>query len=392
MSKLKIRFFGRRRDAGGVAVTVGILLSSGVLLGMSALVVDVGQLYVEREQLQSAADAAAMGVALDCVHAREVGCTTMAEATAKSLADLNSRDGVSNVDSVCGTDPHGWLAPCTSAGPANLTACLNGLPENTQGYVQVRTSTERNAAGASRFILPPVFAQTLAGGYRGTTVAACSRVAWGTPNFSFAFAVCENIFNEYTNNGTDLAPLRLTFSTRQYEHEFVWENSPYTGLCNDSNGTAPFSDGRWPIPADFGWEDRTPGRTDCGVDMADPSSTTQLLPDSPPYTQDECYFRLISARSTREVVPVLVIRQSGDIWAEVRGLAGFVVTGYRIQFRSSARTRYHGSCGPTDSVCVSGYFVGSPISGEQIYPSGTSPYGKFGAAPDLGASIMQTVG
>jgi len=391
MSKLKVRFLGRRRDAGGVAVTVGILLASGVLLGMSALVVDVGQLYVEREQLQSAADAAAMAVALDCVHGREVACTT--DTTAERLADLNSSDGQSNVANICGDEPHRWLAKCVGSGPANLTACINGLPLNTRGYVQVRTTTERpDATGDSRFILPPIFAQTLAGGFRGSTVGACSRVAWGTPDFSFAFSVCENIFNEYTAHGTDLAPLRLTSALRRYEHEFVWQPGPYTGLCNDSDATAPSSAGRWSIPADFGWEDRTPGRTDCGVDMSHDSDTTQLLPDSPPFTQQECYLRLRTVRGTREAIPVLVVRQTASIWAEVVGVAAFVVTGYRIQFRPGARTRYNGACGPTGSVCVSGYFVGALIPGERLYPSDTSPYGTFGAAPDLGASIVQTVG
>src|SRR5262245_2830846 len=160
---------------------------------MSALVVDVGQLYVEREQLQSAADAAAMAVALDCIHGREAACTS--DVKAKAFADANSSDGKSNVESICGQVPQGWLTDCTGPGPANFTACVNGLPENTRGYVQVRTSTERpNASGDARFILPPVFAETLAGGFRGTSVGACSRAAWGTPDTSFAFAVCENIY------------------------------------------------------------------------------------------------------------------------------------------------------------------------------------------------------
>jgi uncharacterized membrane protein len=42
---------------------VAIGLGSGVLLGTSALVVDVGRMHVEREQLVSGADAAAMATA-----------------------------------------------------------------------------------------------------------------------------------------------------------------------------------------------------------------------------------------------------------------------------------------------------------------------------------------
>ena len=48
-----------RSDRGAVGIIVAILLASGVLLGVAALSVDVGQLTAEREQLMSAADGAA---------------------------------------------------------------------------------------------------------------------------------------------------------------------------------------------------------------------------------------------------------------------------------------------------------------------------------------------
>lgn len=391
MPRMKIRLFGRRRDAGGVAVVVGILLSSGVLLGVSAMAVDVGQLYVEREQLQSGADAAAMAVALDCIHGRQADCKDLAEVNAKHYADLNSADGVSHIDSVCGQDPQGWLASC-GAEPDNFTKCLAQNPLNTQGWVRVRTSTETaGATGQSRFILPPIFAQTLAG-YTGSDVGACSRVAWGTPDTSFAFAVCENIFNQYTNFGADLAPAPPATHVAADEHKFYWRNeTTYTGLCSDNGGTAQPSEGRWPIPADFGWNDRDFGGTTCDVDMSHDYDVTQLVPDSPPYTPDECYFRLRTARATGTPIPVLVIRATGGIWAEVRGVAAFVVTGYRIQDRTARRSRLIGGC-RTGTVCVIGYFTGALIPGQRLNGSFSSPYGTFGAAPDLGASVVQTVG
>src|ERR1043165_3858879 len=67
----------RRRpgERGAVAVTVAILLGGGVLLGFAALVVDVGQLYAEREELQSGADAAALAVAKACAtQTKHDGC------------------------------------------------------------------------------------------------------------------------------------------------------------------------------------------------------------------------------------------------------------------------------------------------------------------------------
>ena len=45
---------------------VAVLLGGGVLLGLGAMVIDVGQLYQERAELQNGADAAALAVAKSC--------------------------------------------------------------------------------------------------------------------------------------------------------------------------------------------------------------------------------------------------------------------------------------------------------------------------------------
>src|SRR5690349_18918245 len=67
----------RKRDSehGGVAAVVAVLTAGGVLLGMGALVIDIGRLYVEREQLQSGADAASLEVASNCARANVASCT-----------------------------------------------------------------------------------------------------------------------------------------------------------------------------------------------------------------------------------------------------------------------------------------------------------------------------
>ena len=56
----------RRDERGAIGIIVAALLGFGVLTGMGALVVDVGQLYQERAELQNGADAAALGVAKSC--------------------------------------------------------------------------------------------------------------------------------------------------------------------------------------------------------------------------------------------------------------------------------------------------------------------------------------
>ena len=77
---------------------VAILLAGGVLLGFLALVVDVGQLYVEREELQTGADAAVLAVAKACATAAPACSSSSAvRALAQSYADANSADGRSRV-------------------------------------------------------------------------------------------------------------------------------------------------------------------------------------------------------------------------------------------------------------------------------------------------------
>src|ERR1039457_1222087 len=60
-----LRLLGRD-ERGAVGVLVAMMLGAGVLTGMGALVIDVGQLYQERAELQNGADAAALAVAESC--------------------------------------------------------------------------------------------------------------------------------------------------------------------------------------------------------------------------------------------------------------------------------------------------------------------------------------
>ena len=170
----------RRDDRGAVATMFVILLATGVLLGMLALVVDIGLLYAEREELQSGADSAAIAIADQCALDGSANCATSAvTALAATYANANAKDGTSNVLQVCGKLPGGTWPACP-APVGNLTDCIPATPTDGRPYVEVRTGTRMNDG---TFLLPPVFAQTLAGNgdYDGTTVRACARATVGTP-------------------------------------------------------------------------------------------------------------------------------------------------------------------------------------------------------------------
>jgi uncharacterized membrane protein len=115
-----------RDDRGGVMTIVVVLLAGGVLMGSGALAVDVGRLYVEREELQSGADGAAMAVAKDCA-ANVTTCGADPDGAAKSYADENAEDDVSGVNVLCGETPSGSLDACPPP-TTTLSRCMTDPP------------------------------------------------------------------------------------------------------------------------------------------------------------------------------------------------------------------------------------------------------------------------
>lgn len=94
-----------RDETGAVTVIVAIMMV--VLLGMAALVVDIGAAQARKAQLQDAADAAALGIAQRCFESQLTlvsGCAADIRATATAIAGGyavdNVKDGSATVTSV----------------------------------------------------------------------------------------------------------------------------------------------------------------------------------------------------------------------------------------------------------------------------------------------------
>ncbi len=138
-------------DRGMAAVTVAI--AGTVLIGMVAFAVDVGALYAERRELQSGADAAALGIAQACAEGDLAVCNPASAAgAADGYADANAHDGAAAVDDVT----------------------LDVLGQT----VTVEVSTIDAASGDT--LLPSYFAGVL--GFDGATVGATASAAWGYPS------------------------------------------------------------------------------------------------------------------------------------------------------------------------------------------------------------------
>jgi Flp pilus assembly protein TadG len=237
---------GRSGETGAIAILLVILLGTGVLLGAAALAIDTGSLLYEQSQLQNGADAAALAIATTCLNADKAGKLCAAPDISSSsapvaLAGKNAADGTSAIDSVCGSaalvaaNPGAFPTPCATVASPTLVQCPNTT--SAAKYVEVRTSTLTSSGST---VLPPILAQTLAGGsYSGETVRACARVGWGPAGGSplvlpVTFSICS------WQNATGANP-----PNTPGHYELPPANVLNPGPLNPGYGTAPNTP--WPL-------------------------------------------------------------------------------------------------------------------------------------------------
>jgi Putative Flp pilus-assembly TadE/G-like len=365
----RLRSFAKA-DRGAAATIVVLLMATGVLLGMTALVVDVGRLHIEREELQSGADSAATKVAMDCAK-RRIACTTQGLANSEISADANAKDNRSNVLEFCGWARTITLPVCTEPAHGNLTDCLGAIPPGVN-YIQVRTRTE---VAEGDYILPFALAQTLAGTGAGATVAACSRVAYGPPKSGLALtiAACEW---DRAKPSTVLPP--------------PWPPDPPAGkevaLGVHSGAARTCTIGPpsgWDQPGGFGWLDETGGK--CLFAM---SANLDYGGDTGTSPSKNCVEALEDLRTSHQVVamPIYDGQQGTGSNAEYHlyKMAAFVVTGYSVG-KLKAASNVHPTFDPCggDDKCVYGYFVDVEFIDGDVGPD---------PGTNLGLMTIKTIG
>jgi hypothetical protein len=354
----------RGDDRGALGVLISILLGFGVLLGMGAIVIDVGFLFKERAELQNGADAGALAVAHSC--AAEPCMVNKSN----YFANHNAKDGASTVDVVCGYDKSGVLPSCP-ASTGTMTDCP-AKPAAGITYVDVHTSTQTSGGGT---LLPPMFARSLLdnGSYEGSRVAACARARWGPPKTATTMALtiswCE--WNEATSSGANFGPKPPETPPLSVHRVLKLHTTTGTACPSGPSG----SDG----PGMFGWVDDT--GSDCSVDIVNNTYSA----DTGASAGGDCKAALAAAFSSREAVyfPIYTAvtgTGTGGTYA-LAGFAGFVVTGYWLPGASQKDWLTNkNECKGSDK-CVAGYFV------EGLMPNN----GTIGG-PDLGLRIVQLTG
>ncbi|MEV0720358.1 pilus assembly protein TadG-related protein [Asanoa sp. NPDC050611] len=346
-------FLKRQGDRGAVGALTVVLFGTGVLLAVSALVVDIGLIYAERKQLQTGADAAAVSAAQVCAtDAARCGGPDL-DRTATAYA-RNNETNAEAAATVCG---RGGDLPACPTGSADQ--CARPAPE-TGAYAEVHTRIQR-ADGSN--LLPPVFAQAVLDDYDGAAVTACARVAWGPPaaarTFGLAISTCD--WQRMTGRGGRLPSVEQPVPL--YD-----ETDP--AAC----GRRGLGDGN---QGGFRW---LAGTRDCRAAV---STTRAVEVTRPGERPDDCLDLLeeLVATPDRAIAVPVFARVSDDGGYTVRGVAAFVVTGWRLPDSVEPSPRLGRDCPEGASTCVFGYFTRAVVPG-----------GGAVGGPDLGAQITTLIG
>ncbi|MFI5841091.1 pilus assembly protein TadG-related protein [Catenuloplanes sp. NPDC051500] len=377
----------RRRDRGAVAVLVAMMMTSGMVFGFGALTVDVGLLYAERAQLQSAADAAAIAVAKVCaLHLPECNGDDMV-VESRRYAEWNVKNAAVAISEICGKvvrrpgapTAHLPIRKCTRT-ETNLTGCLGDESEYSE-YIEVRVRTDRPGDSTA---LPPVFAGAVTG-TDGVTVGACARASWraiSTVEDALPIVVSDCVARRALeqpepsggdHRADERAELALPFRE-------IGEDGEYFGFCRDPGWKRLPGERPGDATDGFGGEVLNTG---CVTEftIGTVRSLTGTAGGNEEMFWEHCFARLVELAEEKTPVPVAVYSPADGDRASIVSVRTFVVTGWhkddwpavkpaapKPEDRWDVQPRY-ADC-PTEAVsCLFGYFTADPAGGGAAGPS-----------------------
>ena len=412
-----------RGERGAVATIVAALLGMGVVLGFTALSIDVGSLMWERRQVQNGADAVALAMAKTC--AEEPAQCVAGGSTQGMLDTLNNQnatmDGTGGYDTaypsgLCGS---GNTLPACAAGSTTQLASCPPVPASLPAgvpFVEAHTQT-RATNGTS--ILPTWFVRTLAGGSTGESVRACARAAYGAPgptamSAPITFSMCE--WRANTNSGAAYYPYEPVASPGGY---FSRPGNPPTQPPWPLGATTPATPGQeivitlqggphmpaacanWQghdVAGGFGYLSAVGCNATLSTGNWVQVDTGNSLPgcDLAPYWQKviylpvfDCVMRSLSAPSGAPPTSPADVCNYGtgnNTWYHLAGWAKFYLSGYKIGGSNEKASPASGSvpCSGGDR-CISGWFLegvlqNAPVAGPPP-PPGSPGFGTYAIQP-----------
>lgn len=300
-------------EAGAVTVIVAMMLV--VLLGMAALAIDVGALYLERRELQNGADAAALAIAQDCAtDATSANCTSLATAltTARTYADANARDSAATVGD-------GGVVFDYAASKVTVTADTN----------------DPSSADTSK--LAHWFAPVL--GYDATAVSATGAAIWGPiaagslQTLPIAMSLCE--YEEYLDQPGTRYPAEEPWSSAS-----PTDPEPYDGngkpmvIFLHGTGDPCTGPSGQELPGGFGWLD-----TDSTCEYV---GDGWMAGDTGANVPSDCKKSEFTAELLGKVIELPVFKDArgtgSSIEYEFNSYAAFYVAGYNFPSMSDYLT------------------------------------------------------
>ena len=326
----------RHNERGAASVFVAILLV--VLLGVTALAVDVGAAYAEKSQLQNGADAAALAVARDCA---ADACGDYA-ATGSAFANSNANDALSG-------------------------STVTFPDANT-----VRVVTAAREPGASSDSFSLFFARVF--GTDSTQIGAAAEASWGPPSeaSSIPWTAHQCLFK----NSLSASQLAEFNSTGKFTGD---PSTDLVLLRYDTNAPAP---GGCPTggyqPGGFGWLEITGEDCSAEIDIDEP---VEGQPGNHFPNDDECDDLLANITDEPALIPLYSSVDGTGENAEYTliGFGAFQVTGYKFSGGAGVNIT------PT-SICsgncrgLQGYFARFVTLEEGIISDDD--------APDFGGSLV----
>jgi len=344
-------------DRGAVAVFVALVLT--VLLGVGAIVIDIGALYQERREVQNGADAAALEAAGLCAEGNT--CPADVEDAAEAIAGANAGDTTSEVLEVCASAGVTGVPPCSGPGVELYGYTPPAAPAGAK-WVRVTVGTRTSGGGNE---ISYRLAQFLDVVEDGKQVRASSTAAWGpvggATTIPLTFSVCE--YDEATaSNPIQTGPPFTGAPTYIYFHG------------SEPAGSCPAGPSGGDLPGGFGWLDSNgcQAAIEAGGWVDDETGVAVPNGCDPTTWQDKTVLLPIYDQTNG------LTGSNGEY--HIAGFAGFHITGYKLS-GNGWPSGFNCPEQPGGSGrCIRGYFTTITTSGE------------IGSGADFGAVVVDLIG
>ena len=191
----------RESERGGITAFIAIFVSTLLLFGSIALIVDSGVVYLERRTVVNAAQTAALAMARECI---ESPTTCASSQVAQQYANANSEDGKTAISEICitGKTPAGGNCRVLTD---NKIDCAP-VPTTASRFVRIRTRSQSNESA--------IGVRTYFSRSNSQSLAGCAQARWGNASSAsvyvpFAVSICEwarqkslpRVLVQYTSSG-----------------------------------------------------------------------------------------------------------------------------------------------------------------------------------------------